>query len=129
VAEEHSKRREIFSIVRSRQDALNVVTDTALAFFAVAAVLVWMSFGKGWQNLVDAAFYVVLAILMWRCKSPADTAFAWRPGAGGRAKTRCPQAADFIGNVSARQGGGEFCITTVSMPPSQPSPARGGRSL
>lgn len=67
----NKNRRGIFSLIRSRDDALNVVTDTAIAFLAVAAVLVWLSFDKGWQNLVDAAFYVVLASLMWRFKSPA----------------------------------------------------------
>jgi hypothetical protein len=50
-------------------------------------------------------------------QGPADTAFAERSGAGGRAKTRFPQAADFIGNVSARQGGGESRTCTLNMPP------------
>lgn len=34
----------------------------------------------------------------------ADTAFAERSGAGSGTKARCPQTADFVGNVSARRG-------------------------
>lgn len=68
-------RRGIFFLIRSREDALNVVTDAALLFLAVAALLVWLSFSKGWQNMVDAGLYALLAALMWWFKSPA-AAFA-----------------------------------------------------
>lgn len=68
-------RRGIFFLIRSREDALNVVSDAALLFLAVAALLVWLSFSKGWQNMVDAGLYALLAALMWWFKSPA-AAFA-----------------------------------------------------
>lgn len=68
-------RRGIFFLIRSREDALNVVTDATVLFLAVAALLIWLSFSKGWQNMVDAGFYAVLALLMWWFRSPA-AAFA-----------------------------------------------------
>lgn len=68
-------RRGIFFLIRSREDALNVVTDATVLFLAVAALLIWTSFSSGWQNMVDAGLYVVLALLMWWFRSPA-AAFA-----------------------------------------------------
>jgi hypothetical protein len=75
VVKDRRKRRGIFSIVRSRDDALHVVADAAIAFLAAAAVLAAMAFLKGWQDLADATLYVVLGFLMWRFRSPA-AAFA-----------------------------------------------------
>ncbi len=69
------KRRGIFAIIRSRDDALHVVADAAIAFIASAAVLVATAFSQGWQDLADATLYVVLGILLWRFRSPA-AAFA-----------------------------------------------------
>ncbi len=69
------KRRGIFAIIRSRDDALHVVADAALAFLAAAAVLAAMAYFKGWQDLADATLYVVLGLVMWRFRSPA-AAFA-----------------------------------------------------
>lgn len=69
------KRRGIFAIIRSRDDALHVVADAALAFLAAAAVLAAMAYYKGWQDLADATLYVVLGLVMWRFRSPA-AAFA-----------------------------------------------------
>ena len=69
------KRRGIFAIISSRDDALHVVTDAAIAFLAAAAVLVAMAFTHGWQDLADATLYLVLGLLMWRFRSPA-AAFA-----------------------------------------------------
>ena len=46
-----------------------------MAFLGAAAVLVEMAFSHGWQDLADAALYVVLGALMWRFRSPA-AAFA-----------------------------------------------------
>jgi hypothetical protein len=68
-------RRGIFFPIRTRADALNVVTDATVLFLAVAALLIWTSFPSGWQNMVDAALYVLLGLLMWWFKSPA-AAFA-----------------------------------------------------
>ena len=69
------KRRGIFAIIRNRDDALHVITDTAIAFLASAAALAAMAFTHGWQDLADATLYVVLGLLMWRFRSPA-AAFA-----------------------------------------------------
>ena len=60
----------VFSIIRKRDDALRVIRGAALTFFAVAIALVITAWSRGWQDLVDAGFYVVLASLMWRFKSP-----------------------------------------------------------
>ena len=75
MVKDRRKRRGIFSIVRSRDDALHVVADAAIAFLVAAAVLAATAFSQGWQNLADATLYVVLGLLMWRFKSPA-AAFA-----------------------------------------------------
>jgi len=75
VVKERRKRRGIFAIIRSRDDALHVVTDATIAFLAAAAVLAATAFLQGWQDLVDATLYVVLGFLMWRFRSPA-AAFA-----------------------------------------------------
>ncbi|HWH48326.1 MAG TPA: hypothetical protein VN664_11030 [Burkholderiales bacterium] len=75
VARDRRRRRGIFAIIRNRDDALHVVADAAMAFLGAAAVLVAMAFSHGWQDLADAALYVVLGALMWRFRSPA-AAFA-----------------------------------------------------
>src|SRR5690349_11837233 len=64
----------VFSIIRTRNDALRVVRGAALTFYAVAIALVITAWYRGWQDLVDASLYVLLASLMWRFKSPL-TAF------------------------------------------------------
>jgi len=75
VVKDRRKRKGIFAIIRSRDDALHVVADAAIAFLAAAAVLAAMAFTHGWQDLADATLYVVLGLLMWRFRSPA-AAFA-----------------------------------------------------
>jgi len=75
VVKDRRKRRGIFATIRSRDDALHVVTDTAIAFLAAAAALAAMAFTHGWQDLADATLYVVLGLLMWQFRSPA-AAFA-----------------------------------------------------
>lgn len=75
MAQPQPARRGIFFLIRTREDALNTVTDATVLFLAVAALLIWTSFSSGWQNMVDAGLYVVLAVLMWWFKSPA-AAFA-----------------------------------------------------
>jgi len=75
VIKDRRKRRGIFAIIRNRDDALHVITDTAIAFLASAAALAAMAFTHGWQDLADATLYVVLGLLMWRFRSPA-AAFA-----------------------------------------------------
>ncbi len=75
VLKDRRKRRGIFAIIRSRDDALHVVADAAIAFLAAATVLAATAFSQGWQDLVDATLYVVLGLLMWWFRSPA-AAFA-----------------------------------------------------
>ena len=75
MVKDRRKRRGIFAIIRSRDDALHVVADAAIAFLAAAVVLVAMAFMHGWQDLADATLYVILGMLMWRFRSPA-AAFA-----------------------------------------------------
>jgi hypothetical protein len=75
VVKDRRKRRGIFAIIRSRDDALHVVEDAAIALLAAAAALIATAFSQGWQDLVDATLYVVLGFLMWRFSSPA-AAFA-----------------------------------------------------
>ena len=75
VVKDRRKRRGIFAIIRSRDDALHVIADAAIAFLAVAAVLAATAFSQGWQDLTDATLYVLLGLLMWRFRSPA-AAFA-----------------------------------------------------
>ena len=77
MVKDRRKRTGVFAIIRGRDDALHVVTDTAIAFLAAAAVLAAMAFLKGWQDLADATLYIVLGFLMWRFRSPA-AAFALR---------------------------------------------------
>jgi hypothetical protein len=75
VLKDRRKRSGIFAIVRSRDDALHVVTDAAIAFLAAGAVLAATAFSQGWRDLADATLYVVLGLLLWRYRSPA-AAFA-----------------------------------------------------
>ncbi len=70
MAQGNSGTAGVFSIIRTRNDALRVVRGAALTFYAVAIALVITAWYRGWQDLVDASFYVVLASLMWRFKSP-----------------------------------------------------------
>lgn len=75
MVKDRRKRRGIFAIIRSRDDALHVVADAAIAFLAAATVLAATALSQGWQDLVDATLYIVLGLLMWRFRSPA-AAFA-----------------------------------------------------
>lgn len=60
----------VFSRIRTREDALRVVRGAAITFYLAAAVLAWLAWQRGWQDLVDAGLYVVLGSLMWRFRSP-----------------------------------------------------------
>ena len=66
-----SRRRGIFALVRSREDALNVVTDTSIVFLLAAAVLAALFLIEGERTLIDVGFFGVLGVLLWRFKSPA----------------------------------------------------------
>lgn len=66
-----SRRRGIFALIRSRQDALNVVTDTSIVFLLVAGILAALYLIEGERTLLDVGLFGVLGGLLWRFKSPA----------------------------------------------------------
>ena len=64
-------RGGIFALIRSRQDALNVVTDTSIVFLLVAAILAALYVIAGERTLLDVGLFSFLGVLLWRFKSPA----------------------------------------------------------
>jgi hypothetical protein len=66
-----SRRRGIFALIRSRQDALNVVTDTSIVFLLVAGILAALYLIEGERTLLDVGLFGFIGILLWRFKSPA----------------------------------------------------------
>jgi hypothetical protein len=66
-----SRRRGIFALIRSRQDALNVVTDTSIVFLLVAVILGALYLIEGERTLLDVGLFGFLGALLWRFKSPA----------------------------------------------------------
>jgi hypothetical protein len=66
-----SRRRGIFALIRSREDALHVVTDTSIVFLLTAAILAALFWIEGERTLIDVGFFGVLGVLLWRFKSPA----------------------------------------------------------
>jgi len=65
-----SRRRGIFRPIRSRQDALNVVTDTAIVFLLVAAFLAALYVIEGERILLHVGLFGFLGVVLWRFKSP-----------------------------------------------------------
>ena len=65
-----SRRRGIFRLIRSRQDALNVVTDTSIVFLLVAAFLAALYVIEGERVLLHVGLFGFLGIMLWRFKSP-----------------------------------------------------------
>ena len=66
-----SRRRGIFALIRSRQDALNVVTDTSIVFLLVAGILAALYLTEGERTLLDVGLFGFLGVLLWRFRSPA----------------------------------------------------------
>ena len=66
-----SRRRGIFALIRSRRDALNVVTDTSIVFLLVAGILAALYLIEGERTLLDVGLFGFLGGLLWRFKSPA----------------------------------------------------------
>ena len=66
-----SRRRGIFALIRNRQDALNVVTDTSIVFLLVAGILAALYLIEGERTLLDVGLFGFLGVLLWRFKSPA----------------------------------------------------------
>jgi len=65
-----SRRRGVFRIIRSRQDALNVVTDTSIVFLLVAAFLAGLYVIEGERILLHVGLFGFLGVMLWRFKSP-----------------------------------------------------------
>jgi hypothetical protein len=65
-----SRRRGIFALIRSREDALNVVTDTSIVFLLVAAFLAVLYLIEGERILLHVGLFGFLGALLWRFKSP-----------------------------------------------------------
>jgi hypothetical protein len=66
-----TRRRGIFALIRSRQDALHVVTDTSIVFLLVAGILAALYLIEGERTLLDVGLFGFLGVLLWRFKSPA----------------------------------------------------------
>ncbi len=64
-----ARRRGIFSLIQSRQDALHVVTDASVVFLLVAAFLAGLFVFEGERSLLDVGLFAILGILLWRYKS------------------------------------------------------------
>jgi hypothetical protein len=58
-------------LIRNREDALNVVTDTSIVFLLVAAILTALYLIEGERTLLDVGLFGLLGVLLWRFKSPA----------------------------------------------------------
>ena len=65
------RRRGIFALIRSRGDALNVVTDASIVFLLVAVILTALYVMEGERTLLDVGLFGFLGVLLWRFKSPA----------------------------------------------------------
>lgn len=65
-----SRRRGIFRLIRSREDALNVVTDTSIVFLLVAAFLAALYLIEGERILLHVGLFGFLGVLLWRFRSP-----------------------------------------------------------
>ena len=66
-----SRRRGIFALIRTRQDALNVVTDSSIVFLLVAGILAALYLTEGERTLLDVGLFGFLGVLLWRFRSPA----------------------------------------------------------
>src|SRR5579859_1545911 len=64
------RRRGMFSLIRSREDALNVVTDTSIVFLLVAAFLAALYVIEGERILLHVGLFGFLGVLLWRFRSP-----------------------------------------------------------
>jgi len=60
----------MFSLIRSREDALNVVTDTSIVFLLVAAFLAALYVIEGERILLHVGLFGFLGVLLWRFRSP-----------------------------------------------------------
>jgi hypothetical protein len=66
-----SRRRGIFALIRSREDALHVVTDASVVFLLAAAILAALYLMEGEKTLLDVGLFGFLGVMLWRFKSPA----------------------------------------------------------
>lgn len=64
------RRRGIFALIRSREDALHVVTDASIVFLLVAACLAALYVIEGERILLHVGLFGFLGIMLWRFRSP-----------------------------------------------------------
>ncbi|HEX4985052.1 MAG TPA: hypothetical protein VFV71_03160 [Burkholderiales bacterium] len=64
-------RFRLFALIRSRQDAIDVVAGTAVTFLVAAVILGALNVVRGERTLLDAGLFAVLGVLLWRFRSPA----------------------------------------------------------
>jgi hypothetical protein len=61
-----SRRRGIFALIRSREDALHVVTDASVVFLLAAAILAALYLMEGEKTLLDVGLFGFLGVMLWR---------------------------------------------------------------
>jgi hypothetical protein len=66
-----SRRRGILALIRSRQDALHVVTDASIVFLVIAAILAALYMIEGERTLLDVGLFGFFGGLLWRFRSAA----------------------------------------------------------
>ncbi len=66
----HSTRRGLFALIRSRDDALRIVTDASVVFVLAAAILAALYLLEGEKTLLDVGLFGFLGVMLWRFKSP-----------------------------------------------------------
>lgn len=64
------RRRGIFALIRSREDALHVVTDASIVFLLVASCLAALYVIEGERILLHVGLFGFLGIMLWRFRSP-----------------------------------------------------------
>ena len=63
------KRPGMFGKIETKEDALKVIKDTAIAFYVVAALQIVLAFFIGLGAIIDGFIYIVLAFLLQKFNS------------------------------------------------------------
>ena len=69
MSQESKKRPGMFGRIETKEDALKVIKDTAIAFYVVAALQIVLAFFVGFSVIIDGIIYVVLAFLLQKLNS------------------------------------------------------------
>jgi uncharacterized membrane protein HdeD (DUF308 family) len=68
-SQESKKRPGMFGKIETKEDALKVIKDTAIAFYVVAALQIVLAFFIGLSAIIDGIIYIVLAFLLQKFNS------------------------------------------------------------